>query len=98
MPIFAALLAALSLAAAIPASQAQASEAQIRARAIANCKTNRGTDCSSAAGLMEWIDAERPRPTGQRSAIVEQKLEAARKAQQGGAAGETALRRAQGTR
>ena len=90
MPTFSALLAALLLATAIPAAHAQTATAQMReranddrARAVANCKANRGVDCATAEGLKEWIDAERPRPAGQRSAIQMQKLEAERRAQQG---------------
>jgi hypothetical protein len=70
------------LATAFPAAQAQSVSAQMRARAIANCNANRGTDCKTEDGLKEWIDAERPRPQGQRSAIQMQKLEAERRAQQ----------------
>jgi hypothetical protein len=77
-------LVLLFLAAAIPAASAQTVTAQMRERAIAKCKANRGTDCTTEAGLKEWIDAERNRPPGQRSAIMEQKLEAARQAQQQG--------------
>ena len=98
MPAIPAFLAVLFLATAIPVAQAQTITPQMRERALANCQANRGTDCSSAEGLKEWIDAERPRPADQRSAIQMQKLEAARRAQQGGAAGEAALRRSQGTR
>ena len=32
-----------------------------RARAIANCEANRGTDCRSEAGLREWELLERSR-------------------------------------
>jgi hypothetical protein len=74
-------LAALVLAVAIPVANAQADGSSLRERAIASCKANRGTDCASAEGLKEWIDAERPRAPGQRSAIQMQKLEAERKAQ-----------------
>lgn len=105
MPAIPAFLAVLFLATAIPAAQAQTVSTQMRerandnrARAVVNCKANRGVDCATAEGLREWIDAERPRPAGQRSAIQMQKLEAERRAQQGGAAGEAALRRSQGTR
>lgn len=78
-----ALLTALLLAAAIPPAQAQPVTPQMRERAVVNCKANRGTNCASAEGLKEWIDAERPRPAGQHSPVMQQKLEAARKAQQG---------------
>ena len=77
------------LAAALPAG-AQSVTPEMRARAIANCNANRGTDCKTEAGLKEWIDAERPPAPGQRSAIMEQKLEAQRKAQQKAAAKATA--------
>ena len=76
-----AALIALLLVVATPVAYAQDTAAAMRARAVANCKANRGVDCASAEGLREWIDAERPRPPGQRSAIQEQKLEAARKAE-----------------
>ena len=33
--------------------------AERRARAIANCEANRGTDCRSEAGLREWELLER---------------------------------------
>ncbi len=98
MPAIPALLAVLLLAAAIPAAQAQTITSQMRERAVANCQANRGTDCSSADGLKEWIDAERPRPAGQRSAIQMQRLEAERRAQQASTAGEAVVRRSQGTR
>jgi hypothetical protein len=80
-PFSSALFLVLLAAAVVPA-HAQSATAQMRERAITNCKANRGTDCSTAEGLKEWIDAERPRSTGQRSAIQLQKLEAERRAQQ----------------
>ena len=77
------------LAAAPAVADAQTVTAQmrhrdndVRTRAMASCNANRGTDCKTEAGLREWIDAERPRPQGQRSAIQMQKLEAERSAQQ----------------
>ena len=75
------VIAALLFVIATPVAHAQDTTAAMRERAVANCKANRGVDCASAEGLREWIDAERPRPPGQRSAIQEQKLEAARKAE-----------------
>ena len=77
----AALIFAFLLPVAFPAAAADGDSA-MRERAIANCKANRGTDCETAEGLKEWIDAERPRPPGQHSAIQLQKLEAERRAQQ----------------
>jgi hypothetical protein len=84
MRMLSSVLAALFLVTLVPAAHAQTVTAQTRERAIAKCKANRGTDCTTEAGLREWIDAERNRPPGQRSAIMEQKLEAARQAQQQG--------------
>ena len=81
MPKTAPLVLIALLIPAFPAAAAD-SDGGMRERAVANCKANRGTDCESAEGLKEWIDAERPRPPGQRSAIQLQKLEAERRAQQ----------------
>lgn len=52
----------------------------LRARAIENCRAGRGVDCFSEDGLREWIEAEKSRPPGQRSAIMMQKLESERRA------------------
>lgn len=79
---FSSALAVLILVSALPAASAQGVTAQMRARAVANCNANRGTDCKTEAGLKEWIDAERPPAPGHGSAIQMQKLEAGRKAQQ----------------
>jgi len=76
------VLVMMTLVSALPVANAQTVSAQMRARAIASCNANRGTDCKTEDGLKEWIDAERPRPQGQRSAIQMQKLEAERRAQQ----------------
>lgn len=76
-----AMLTALTLMAALPAAHAQSKSSSVRERAIANCKVNHGVDCETAEGLREWIDAEKPRPPGQKSAIQLQKLEAERRAQ-----------------
>ena len=84
MRTFSSLLILVFLASVLPVGHAQTVTAPARERAVAKCKANRGTDCTTEAGLKEWIDAERARPQGQRSAIMEQKLEAARKAQQQG--------------
>ena len=66
------------------ATAADSESAAQRARAIEKCKANRGVDCTTEAGLREWIDAERKRPSGQRSPILQQKLESERRAQKRG--------------
>jgi hypothetical protein len=77
-PILAGLMLAAGFGSAIGASDSAA----MRARAIENCKSSRGVDCNSAEGLREWIELERKRPPGQRSPVMQQKLEAERRAQQ----------------
>ena len=61
------ILTALIIAAAsAPAiAQTAAEMTEIRARAVENCKANRGVDCASEDGLREWIAIERARPPGQ---------------------------------
>lgn len=64
------------------AAESAAEMAQIRTLAIDNCKTNRGVDCETEAGLREWIELEKKRPPGQRATLLQQKLEAERRAKQ----------------
>jgi hypothetical protein len=81
----AALPAALVLAGALgQAMAADSDNAALRARAIEKCKANRGVDCATESGLREWVEAERKRPSGQRSPLMQQKLEAERRAQKNG--------------
>lgn len=77
----AAILAGLVLAGAFESAKAASDSAAIRARAIEKCKSSRGVDCTSAEGLREWLELERKRPSGQRSPVMQQKLEAERRAQ-----------------
>lgn len=88
-PTIAAILLAAALLPAASAVRAEtaAEMAEIRTRAIENCKSNRGVDCVTEAGLREWIEAERKRPPGLRSPALVQKWEAERQSQQNGAAG-----------
>ena len=59
------LLILLGLTLALPAAAQQnksADEAKRqRERAIENCKANRGVDCTTDAGLSEWLLLERSR-------------------------------------
>lgn len=41
-----------------------------RDRAIKRCKENRGTDCTTAAGLKEWLREERPITVEERRAAA----------------------------
>lgn len=43
---------------------------ELRQRAIERCKTSRGTDCESEAGLREWIMQEQPITDDQRRAAA----------------------------
>jgi hypothetical protein len=77
------LLAVLMLTMPLTATSAETqSDRAIRARAIEKCKANRGVDCTTESGLREWIEAERKRPSGQRSPLMQKKLEAERRAPQ----------------
>lgn len=60
--VFASACMSLSMASFVGAQtpSSGASAAEQRALAIERCKANRGVDCSSAAGLEEWIRQERP--------------------------------------
>ena len=78
------VLAAALLLAASPwpaaAADTAAAKAEMREHAIENCKSNRGVDCVSEAGLREWIELEKARPPGQRATALQRKLEAERRA------------------
>lgn len=77
--------AAILLGIAVPpAARAEtaAEKEQMRSLAIDNCKSNRGVDCESEAGLREWVELEKKRPPGQRATLLQQKLEAERRAKQ----------------
>jgi hypothetical protein len=77
------LLAVLMVAVPLTATSAETeSDRAIRARAIEKCKANRGVDCATEPGLREWVEAERKRPSGQRSPLMQRKLEAERRAPQ----------------
>lgn len=82
--IFAAiLLAAAALpGACLAAGETPAEMAAIRARAVENCNANRGVDCVTEAGLYEWIETERKRPSGQHATLLQRQLNAERQAQQ----------------
>jgi len=62
-----------------PAAAAQAgsqqSEAQLRARALERCKSNRGVDCDDPKALRQWVNEERPM-----TAAEQQRAVAARRA------------------
>ena len=56
------LILALPGAAQQPQDSRSAEEAKRqRERAIERCKANRGADCTTDAGLAEWLLLERPR-------------------------------------
>ncbi len=88
-PMIAAMLLAAVLlpAASVARAETAAEMAGIRARAIENCKANRGVDCVTEAGLREWIEAEKKRPPGLRSPALVRKWEEERQSQQNGTAG-----------
>jgi hypothetical protein len=57
-------VSALLLGLAAPAGaqsepKRSAAEQELRERAIERCKENRGSDCTSEAGLREWVRQER---------------------------------------
>jgi hypothetical protein len=61
--VFLALILVLPAAAQQPSPDAKAAEEarRQRERAIEKCRAHRGTDCTTDAGLAEWLQQDLPR-------------------------------------
>jgi len=56
--------------AAIAQVGSQQSEAQLRARALERCTSNRGVDCDDPKALRQWVNEERPMTAGEQQRAV----------------------------
>ncbi len=67
------LVSVLLFCVAVPAAAQTAkpgARETARDRAVKRCKENRGTDCTTAAGLKEWLRQERPVTVEERRAAA----------------------------